>query len=191
MITRPSSTESTMRRHTSRSDNSLLPGVKRVGLVHPPTKQIFSIFWGCSLYNMRKGFSRTNTLCWLACFLLPAFPEHVQHCAPCTLQRDLSRCQCGGKFLNVRSCCYEFQCAQLFCLHGQHYRAYQLPPASVAVGPRRARIRASCLDGPRRPVGSREFASCGALVVAGTLCATLPKFPCWLLITTSPCLWYL
>ena len=86
-------------RHTSRSDNSLLPGVKRVGLVHPPTKQIFSIFWGCSLYNMRKGFSRTNTLCWLACFLLPAFPEHVQHCAPCTLQRDLSRCQCGGKFL--------------------------------------------------------------------------------------------
>ena len=71
-------------RHTSRSDNSLLPCVKRVGLVHPPTKQNFSILLGLLFVQHCAKIFHEQTLLF-ACMFFPAFLEHVQHYVRCSV----------------------------------------------------------------------------------------------------------
>ena len=58
-------------RHTSRSDNSLLPSVKRVGRAHPPTKQNLCILFGLGLFAALRKVFHEQTLLFACMFSLP------------------------------------------------------------------------------------------------------------------------
>ena len=84
-------------RHTSRSDNSLLPSVKRVGRAHPPTKQNFCILFELGLFAALRKVFHEQALLFACMFSLPPWTMlNVVHLVRCSVT---SQGAGGEKFL--------------------------------------------------------------------------------------------